>query len=235
MNSVLREQTEELDVFQDLKAFFFRVHWQTCVFISLTASKWQLGQDRVWVQDTENSKTSHCGYCPRGHWRPGSRVRRRHRPRVLLVKASAGKGSVEENPETVELTADAISHVVHTSSEDCCGPVARYLLCLSTQFKTAKICFGIYMKNWFEKKNKTIKIIPLSSCVCLTSSFVHFRGPKIFPFNFAKEHRSFKLLLWLLFVSPERFHWNYDVCPTTTNFFRDFSVFFLFFYFIVWI
>lgn len=203
------------------------VHWWTCVFISLTASKWQLGQDRVWVQDTENSKTSHCGYCPRGHWRPGSRVRRRHRARVLLVKASAGKGSVEENPRTVELTADAISHVVHTSTEDCCGPVARYLLCLSTQFKTAKICFGIYMKNWFRKKKK-IRIIPLSSCVCLTSSFVHFRGPKILPFNFAKEHRSFKLLSWLLFVSPERFHWNYDVCPTTTNFFRDFSVFFVF-------
>lgn len=69
------------------------------------------------------------------------------------------------------------------------------------------------------KKKKKIRIIPLSSCVCLTSSFVHFRGPKILPFNFAKEHRSFKLLLWLLFVSPERFHWNYDVCPTTTNFF----------------
>lgn len=68
-----------------------RVHWWTCVFISLTASKWQLGQDRVWVQDTENSKTSHCGYCPRGHWWPGSRVRRRHRVRVLLVKVSAGK------------------------------------------------------------------------------------------------------------------------------------------------
>lgn len=131
------------------------VHWWTCVFISLTASKWQLGQDRVWVQDTENSKTSHCGYCPRGHWRPRSRVRRRHRARVLLVKASAGKGSVEENPRTVELTADAISHVVHTSTEDCCGPVARYLLCLSTQFKTAKICFGIYMKNWFRKKKKS--------------------------------------------------------------------------------
>lgn len=73
---------------------------------------------------------------------------------MLLVKASAGKGSVEDNPETVELTADAISHVVHTSTEDCCGPVARYLLCLSTQFKTAKICFGIYMKNWFKKKKK---------------------------------------------------------------------------------
>lgn len=78
------------------------------------------------------------------------------------------------------------------------------------------------------KKKKKIRIIPLSSCVCLTSSFVHFRGPKILPFNFAKEHRSFKRLLWLLFVSPERFHWNYDVCPTTTNFFRDFCFLFVF-------
>lgn len=61
-----------------------------CVCLPSTASQWQLGQDSVWVQDTENSKTSYCGSCPRGHWRPRSRVRHRHRARVLLVRAIAG-------------------------------------------------------------------------------------------------------------------------------------------------
>lgn len=35
MNSVLREQTEELDVFQDLKAFLFTEFTDEPVFLSL--------------------------------------------------------------------------------------------------------------------------------------------------------------------------------------------------------
>lgn len=59
-------------------------------FPSFTGSKRQVGQDSVWVQDTENTETSYCGYCPCGHWWPRSGVRHRHRASVLLVKWSAG-------------------------------------------------------------------------------------------------------------------------------------------------
>lgn len=62
---------------------------KVCV-LSFTASQRQLGQDSLWVQDTENSKTSYCGHCPRGHWWPRSRVWRRYRASVLPVKRSAG-------------------------------------------------------------------------------------------------------------------------------------------------
>lgn len=62
---------------------------------SFAASKRQLGQDGVWVQDTENCKTSYCGYGTCGHWRPRSRVRHRYRACVLLVELSAGMGRGE--------------------------------------------------------------------------------------------------------------------------------------------
>lgn len=62
------------------------------LFVScFTASERQLGQDSVWVQDTENCQTSHCGYGPRGHWWPQSGVRYRHRARVLLVKPDTSR------------------------------------------------------------------------------------------------------------------------------------------------
>lgn len=98
-------------------------------FSSFTGRKRQVGQDSVWVQDTENTQTSYCGYCPRGHWWPRSGVRHRHRASVLLVKWSAGMCQGEpwdywtdswhvQPPCTYQYWG------LHS------GPVARYLLCL---------------------------------------------------------------------------------------------------------
>lgn len=80
---------------------------------TFAASQWQLGQDSFWVQDTENSKTSHCGRGPCGHWwfKPG--VWHWHWASLLLVINQRRVGCREENPETLELTADSIS-LVHT-------------------------------------------------------------------------------------------------------------------------
>lgn len=64
---------------------------------------------------------------------------------------------------TIELTADAISHIVHTSTEDYSGPVVRYLLCRSTQFKTSEIWKLELMFGNFKKRNNLVgvRIIPV--------------------------------------------------------------------------
>lgn len=105
-------------------------------FSSFTGSKWQVGQDSVWVQDTENTETSYYGYCPCGHWWPRSRVRNRHRASVLLVKWSAGMCQVEP----WDYWTDSC-HVQPLCTYQYWGlfwPCGKIFIVPLTQFKTSK-------------------------------------------------------------------------------------------------
>ena len=104
-----------------------------------TASDRQLGQDGVWVQDTENSKTSYCGSRPCGHWWLRSRVRHRHRARVLLVRTIA----VRRGGQSWDYWTDSWRVQPRCTYKywELLWPCGKDIYCASpTRFKTSTIC-----------------------------------------------------------------------------------------------
>lgn len=145
------------------------------------------------------------------------------------ASCKAVSGCVRENRETIGLTAEQISHVVHTSTEDSSGPVARYLLCLSTKFKTT----AQVSKNVWGSPLQINRVGIVPPCCAWLKTVVHFKaelGPKSDPVLLLGRTKDL-LELELLLIGPGKSQGSYiQHCPST-SFHRSVYSFQCFFFF----